>query len=106
VNPWIGRLELSIYVHRTEIPADDRAHALARAAAVVALCDAAGLDAGRVHVRELGARPPDVDERVRVAVVTGGGTPTGPQYAAQGPEAPAPATAPAKPRGKPHSGSR
>ncbi|MBX7081757.1 MAG: hypothetical protein K1X88_21315, partial [Nannocystaceae bacterium] len=51
VNPWIGRLELSIYVHRTDVPADDRAHALARAAAVVALCEAAGLEPGRVRVR-------------------------------------------------------
>ncbi|MBX7079667.1 MAG: hypothetical protein K1X88_10800, partial [Nannocystaceae bacterium] len=61
---------------------------------------------GRVRVRELGALPPDVDERVRVAVVTGGSEAAGPQYAAQGPEAPVPAPAPAQPRGKPHSGSR
>lgn len=71
MNPWIERLELAVYVH----PGDDaRARAEARASAVVAAARAAGLEEWRLHVREVGAVPAEVNERVRVAVVGGSGS--------------------------------
>lgn len=73
LNPWIERLELAIYVHATEDPATDRARALARAAALVGYCRAAGLEPWRVQIKELGAIPATHAERVRAAIVRADG---------------------------------
>lgn len=69
LNPWITRLEVAVYVHPSADAAADRARAQARATEVVARVRAAGLDPWRVEVRELGAVPANVDERLRVAVI-------------------------------------
>jgi hypothetical protein len=93
LNPWIERLEVAVYVHPGS---DARVHAEARANAVLAAVKSAGLEEWRVVVRELGAVPAEVDERVRVAVVGGRGAlrplapakpvPADVHYAAQGPQ--------------------
>lgn len=69
LNPWMTRLEIAVYIHPSPDAAADRARAQARADTIVARVRAAGLAPWRVGVRELGAVPPEVEERVRVAVI-------------------------------------
>ncbi len=84
MNPWIERLELAVYVHPSGDPQADRAHAEARASAITTATRTAGIEDWRVRVRELGAVPAEVPERVRVAVVGvhGGLRPLAPEPAA------------------------
>lgn len=72
LNPWMTRLDVSVYVHASADPDRDHAMATARAQAVVLRVRDAGLDPWRVEVRELGALDPSVRERTRVAIVGAG----------------------------------
>ncbi len=69
LNPWITRLEIGVYVHPSSDPQADRRRAQARADDVVGRVRSAGLDPWRIEIRELGAVPPGVPERTRVAVI-------------------------------------
>jgi outer membrane protein OmpA-like peptidoglycan-associated protein len=83
LNPWMTRLDVSVYVHASDDPDRDHALASARAQAIVRRVRDAGIEPWRVDVRELGALDPAARERTRVAVIGAGAPGTvGPDPAA------------------------
>lgn len=72
LNPWMTRLDVSVYVHASADPDRDHTMASARAQAVVRRVRDAGIEPWRVEVLELGALDPSAPERTRVAIVGAG----------------------------------